>query len=108
MSHPLVFLQILRIRKPILDEFWTTGELTVELEYERLKEGVKFIVQGAKLGTPKCVIDLKPPFLLWVHFQNQTLFSNNFCIQYPNATFSGVLEPPFTCQQEHMNIWSVW
>jgi len=56
-----------------------------------------------------CVYISKISFVpMWKKgFQNQTLFLNNFCIQYPNATLFGVLELPFTCQQEYMKISSI-
>jgi len=48
---------------------------------------------------------------LFLHIQDQIdkKFENfndyktlyNFCIQYPNEVFFGVLEPIFTCQQEN-------
>jgi len=36
------------------------------------------------------------------HFQKRTLFFNNFCIQYPNATFFGVLEGLFSLANKNI------
>jgi len=34
----------------------------------------------------------------------KTLTLHNFCIQYPNVTFFGVLEAPLICQQVNKKI----
>jgi len=34
------------------------------------------------------------------HPTKKTLTPNNFCVQYPNVFFLGVLEPPFTWHQQ--------
>jgi len=39
--------------------------------------------------------------MIWEHFPQKTSSLPNFCIQYPNVVFFGVLEPYFTCQPKN-------